>query len=231
MTTLSEDDHATALRLRGMPDEEQTAFISQIVRECKWNRSRSVKELADLWGIRPGVVKAMHAKACWGIQATVAALAPTLPFEILEKIDYVVNSAMSAKKAFLTMEGDIVYADAPDHKSALQGLGKIADMIGLTSKNPNNPMNNKQFADASLEDLMRLAKEEIGGKRLISPINTKGEEIDGEKTAKTIVVQATRSEDSLSGGPDGILGREHFEGDSGDPVDGDGDQDPDEWEF
>lgn len=128
--SLPEEYETLVAGYRELPEQDKIDCLYMLKRECVWEGPRTAREVASIWRIGLREVNVMLKSAEYGIHRDLIGQRTTLAAEIYSKMEYVAQSAMQAKKAFLTEEGEIVYADAPDHKAAIHGLSKLAEFIG-----------------------------------------------------------------------------------------------------
>jgi hypothetical protein len=174
---MEDPDRILALEVRGGDDQAKIDFIYTLIRECKWYKLRTARELSVIWRCETKEVMALGRTASEVLQRDIVPFAEQLKSEILEKTDFVVNSAMSAKKPFLTMQGDVVYADAPDHRSALTGLNMLADIVGIKAPKKSIHAN---YTECSLEELIAMARSQLN-----PVIQTTGQESEEDDNTNT----------------------------------------------
>ncbi len=191
------DDEFEATRIVVSGDHEKVAFIVMLIREFRYDGYKTVQRLARLWGVETSVVTSLHQQAMLAIQTHIMEHAPSLPYKILEQVEYVVSSAMNAKKPFMTKTGEIVYADSPDHRAAITGLKTVMDAIGMGKKDSPLNISPDQFESHSLEELLKLAVESAR-----PALVAKGETLNETSTTEVVPIRAINPS---AGGPNSVF--------------------------
>lgn len=131
-----------ASKLRDKDRQEKVMFIYDLSTQLRFERGRTTRDLALIWGCSPHEVAAMarDAKTILTQVMKGSVLSPEeLRYELFQKLEFILADSMSAKKQVLTKDGEIVTLDAPDRRSAIHAIDKVASLFGLHQKPVENP--------------------------------------------------------------------------------------------
>jgi hypothetical protein len=188
---LDDQDIDEAVKLQGAERGERVRFIYNMISESRWSVGRTGPELSYIWQIQLNTVNQYAAEAYRHFKLQLGD-PDELRGALMEKLNYVVDSSMKAKKPFLTKEGELVYADAPDHRSAINGIVAMGDLCGLRVRKVEHKLSKAEYDKQDLESLMKVALEELEKSKAIT---AEGEE-SNEYTLPERVSPPASSEDS-----------------------------------
>jgi hypothetical protein len=169
---MSSVEKRAAERVRDGSREDKVQLIYDLSVRLRFERGRTTRDLALIWGMTDEAVSrmAMEAKRQIVQAARLTVLSPEdLRFELFTTLEAILTDAMHAKKEVVTKDGDVVVLNQPDRLAAIHAVGKMSELFGLGSRRMIEQGNQlKQQLEGSLEDKaasllreIRAAKGEI----------------------------------------------------------------------
>lgn len=206
---LDQEDIAEAFVMKGECRQKRVEYIADLIVQVKWIPGRTHKDLAVIWGITRAAVRQYSSEAYRQFKSKLGE-PEELRNALLEKLDFVVTSAMAAKQPFLSKDGVVVYADRPDHKAATQGILGLAELAGLKVRKHEHRVETIVHTKEDLEALIKQGLAEVRTKI----IETTGEATNDTRTinlpprisptdAGTLAGDADEPERVRSGSPRG----------------------------
>lgn len=112
----------------------RVVFCYELMSTFRWTKGKTYRELARVWDVSHETVKKYSAEAYRRFKTGLGDTGD-LKAKMIEQLQHVTQNAMQAKQPFLNKNtGDVVYADKPDHKSAIAGIQAIASLCGMNIK-------------------------------------------------------------------------------------------------
>lgn len=145
-------------------DDEKVYFLTLMTRQLRWHRGITNRELAVLWGMSVERVSQLsqRARAAIVIEQREAFESPdALRFELKDKVESLIEKALSAKKHVVVGKGEdqsVEEVPAPDIKAALMGIRQISELFGLGTKRLIKQGNElDKMSDSELEGQLAAA--------------------------------------------------------------------------
>ncbi len=158
---LTPEEEAEAMALAKGSIEDKVEFIFELNRHFRFEPQLTTKVLASLWGQDVSTVRryAQDAKRQYKYMAKHANIDPEVfRAEIDDSFAMLRDKAIHSKKAFMTKEGEIVYADQPDYKSAIMAQRARAELAGINGGGtPRRLKETKSYAELSDEEILEKA--------------------------------------------------------------------------
>lgn len=169
LTPLEEQE---AMALAGSSVEEKVEFIFELNRHFRFEPLLTCRELARIWGLNISTVRkyGQDAKRQYRYMAKMAEPDPEVfRAELDDAFQVLRDKAVNAKKAFLTKEGEVVYADQPDVKGAIMAQRARAELAGINGGGTPRKREKEVYAELTDAEILEKAR---------AIITTEGEEND-----------------------------------------------------
>lgn len=164
---MSPEEKTAAEKYALEDDDEKVYFLTCMMRQLRWHRGVTNRELAILWGMSVDRVAGLsqRARASIVMEQREAFESPdALRFELKDKVESLIEKAMSATKFVVVGKGDdqtVEEVPAPDLKAAIAGIRQISELFGLGTKRLIKQGNElDKMSDSELAGQLAAALEE-----------------------------------------------------------------------
>jgi hypothetical protein len=198
------------------PRQEKVMFIYHLATSLRYERGRTSRDLALIWGCSAQEVAAMAKDATVIITQVMkgSMLGPEeLRYELMGKLDFIMNDAMVAEKQVVTKQGDIVTLKAPDRNAAIHAIKATASLFGIEKAPPPPTLPGGEYGALTKEQL----EEEVRKTLLRMSVNAEGvgtdvtDEVEEDPEPRALHADEGRVSEGLVGSG-GSGGGEHHGG-------------------
>lgn len=181
---LSPEEKTAAQAYADKDDFEKVYFLTVLMRQLRWHRGVTNRELATLWGIGDDKASKLseQARAAIVMQQRESFQSPDdLRFELKDRYETLVEKAMSATK-YVVVDGALEEVPAPNLMAAIAATARTAELFGLGTKrlikqgNELDKMSDSELAGqvaAALEE-KRIREERSKDGRAIEVVEAEG---------------------------------------------------------
>ena len=160
---LTPEEEEEAMKLVGSSPDEKVEFIFELNRHFRFEPQLTSKALAEIWGLSVQRVRqyGQDAKRHYRWMAKHSEVDPEVfRAELDDAFQVLRDKAVNAKKPFMTKEGEIVYADQPDVKSAIMAQRARAELAGINGGGtPRRSKDDKGYAGLSDQEILEKAQQ------------------------------------------------------------------------
>jgi len=200
---MSPEEKSAAERYALEDADEKVYFLTLMIRQLRWHRGITNRELSILWGMTVDAVAKLSERARSAIvyeQRSSFESPDALRFELKDKVESLIDKALNATKYVVVGKGDdqsVEEVSAPDLKAALMGIRQISELFGLGTKRLIKQGNElDKVSDSELEGQLAAA---LAEKRIREEKRLDGQAVEVDSHERVL---------ASPGGGDGGLGPE-----------------------